>query len=375
MNVSSACPQCGAVANPNDKFCNTCGTPLRAAAPPGAAPPQAYAPPPAQQYGAQPPGPVPQPYPFAAAEAWAHQPQPPQAYPQQQGYPQQPPQQGYPPQGQPPVAPQGQYGAPRMARCQLGHEIMRRQSVAYCAQGKRPIALDAMQFAGDPNAGAYAQPPPQQSPYASSNYASPQPAGGSPFDAPRGVPAPQPPQGFGAPPQQYVPQPQQGYGAPPPAYPQQPPVHSSRSFKPPRCRRRSPQGMYAPPPPVGGIQGAETALDRAIAGGKVLRGFDVSFQSNAGGEFWPLYTGRLTVGRANAPEPADIPLADATISSRHAAFAVDGNAVVVEDTTSTNGTYVNEEHIGQNGRREIRDGDRVRFGGYTTLVKILGRLG
>jgi pSer/pThr/pTyr-binding forkhead associated (FHA) protein len=109
-------------------------------------------------------------------------------------------------------------------------------------------------------------------------------------------------------------------------------------------------------------------------GAKVLRGFLVSFQSNPQGDFWALYTGRSTVGRANAGEPADVPLADATISSRHAALVVDPDRVIVEDTNSTNGTYVNEEPIGQNGKRELRDGDRLRFGGFTTLVKILGRL-
>jgi pSer/pThr/pTyr-binding forkhead associated (FHA) protein len=111
------------------------------------------------------------------------------------------------------------------------------------------------------------------------------------------------------------------------------------------------------------------------AGAKMLRGFLVSFQSNAQGEFWPVFTGRATVGRANAGDPADVPLADATISSRHAAILADANGVYVEDTASTNGTYVNEEHIGMNGKRELRDGDRLRFGGYTTIVKILGRLG
>ena len=48
--------------------------------------------------------------------------------------------------------------------------------------------------------------------------------------------------------------------------------------------------------------------------------------------------------------------------------------VAVEDTGSTNGTYVNEEHIGFNGRRDLRDGDKVRFGGYTTIVKIVSRI-
>ena len=42
--------------------------------------------------------------------------------------------------------------------------------------------------------------------------------------------------------------------------------------------------------------------------------------------------------------------------------------MLLEDTSSTNGTYVNEEHIGQNGHRELRDGDRVRFGGFSTVV-------
>jgi pSer/pThr/pTyr-binding forkhead associated (FHA) protein len=72
----------------------------------------------------------------------------------------------------------------------------------------------------------------------------------------------------------------------------------------------------------------------------------------------------------------DIQLADPTISSRHAAVLVDaasGN-VSVEDTGSTNGTFVNEEHLGFNGRRELRDGDRVRFGGFTTIVKVIGRV-
>ena len=49
-------------------------------------------------------------------------------------------------------------------------------------------------------------------------------------------------------------------------------------------------------------------------------------------------------------------------------------AIHVEDTGSTNGTYVNDEHLGFNGRRELKDGDRVRFGGFTTIVKIIGRV-
>ena len=107
-----------------------------------------------------------------------------------------------------------------------------------------------------------------------------------------------------------------------------------------------------------------------------LRGFLVSYQSNTSGDFWALSGGRKTIGRANSGEQVDIPLSDATISSRHAALVVDGVAgtVQIEDTGSTNGTFVNEEHIGFNGKRDLRDGDKIRFGGYTTIVKVINRV-
>ena len=86
--------------------------------------------------------------------------------------------------------------------------------------------------------------------------------------------------------------------------------------------------------------------------------------------------GRVAVGRLAAPDGIDISLQDPTISSRHGAFNVDASSgvIAVEDTGSTNGTFVNDEHIGFNGRRELRDGDRVRFGGFTTVVKVIGRV-
>jgi pSer/pThr/pTyr-binding forkhead associated (FHA) protein len=112
------------------------------------------------------------------------------------------------------------------------------------------------------------------------------------------------------------------------------------------------------------------------ASGKALRGFLVTFQANANGDFWPLTGGRHAVGRSGSGENTDIPLADPTISSRHAVFVVDGGAgsILIEDTGSTNGTFVNDEHLGFNGRRELRDGDRIRFGGFTTIIKVIGRV-
>jgi pSer/pThr/pTyr-binding forkhead associated (FHA) protein len=84
----------------------------------------------------------------------------------------------------------------------------------------------------------------------------------------------------------------------------------------------------------------------------------------------------MAVGRLGQPEGIDITLQDPTISSRHAALNVNAETggIAVEDTGSTNGTFVNDEHIGFNGRRELRDGDKIRFGGFTTIVKVIGRV-
>jgi pSer/pThr/pTyr-binding forkhead associated (FHA) protein len=135
-----------------------------------------------------------------------------------------------------------------------------------------------------------------------------------------------------------------------------------------------PQPGYQPPPAQGFAPPMpEPAREMS---GKALRGFLVAYQNNPNGEFWALTGGRHSVGRANSGENTDIPLAEGTISSRHAAIVVDGGsgAIMVEDTGSTNGTFVNDEHLGFNGRRELRDGDRIRFGGFTTIVKVIGRV-
>jgi len=290
----------------------------------------------------------------------------------------------------------------------MGHDIA--PGASYCPHG-HPIALDAMPFANDQyGGGGYGQqPPPQQGGFGAPP---PQPGfGGQPqYGAPAG------PGGFGAPPPQGF-DPNQGYGQQQPPFPdpnaqyggfggqggfgqpppQQPGFGGGQYAPPP-----PPQGQFGQPPPPGGggfgsqpgfpppqqpggFPGAAPPPEQAAAPAvapppnlppNALRGFLVSYQSNTQGDFWALNGGRKTIGRANSGEQVDIPLSDATISSRHAALVVDGVAgtVQIEDTGSTNGTFVNEEHIGFNGKRDLRDGDKIRFGGYTTIVKVIGRL-
>jgi hypothetical protein len=227
----------------------------------------------------------------------------------------------------------------------MGHEIAPGQS--YCPQG-HPIAMDAMQFSQD----AYGAPPQQ---YGQPQYgqAPPQQYG-------------QQQGGYGQPAQN--PYPQQGQGGFPPA--QQPP----NLYGPGQGQfGQQPQPAFDQPAQA---QGPAPGGQPMQLPANALRGFLITYQSNTKGDFWPLYGGRVTIGRSSAGDQVDIPLADATISSRHAMIVVDGasGSVSVEDTGSTNGTYVNEEHLGFNGRRDLRDGDRVRFGGFTTIVKLIGRV-
>ncbi len=248
-----------------------------------------------------------------------------------------------PPYGASPAAP-----GPPGPRCQLGHEIA--PGASYCAQG-HPIALDQMQFAADAYRGGYgggAAPPfaPQGTPYGAPGAAPPQ---AQPFGVPPPAQGP-----FGA---------QVSPTAPPPPY-----APGPQAYGPPPN-----QGFGAPLPRAGQYGSAEAPADLPA---RILRGFLVAYASNPSGDFWPLVGGRLTVGRAGASDGLDIPLPDPTISSRHAVLVVDGptGTITVEDTSSTNGTFVNDEHIGFNGRRDLRDGDRVRFGGLTTTVKVIGRV-
>jgi hypothetical protein len=248
----------------------------------------------------------------------------------------------------------------------MGHEIA--PGASYCLQG-HPIALDQMQFSNDPYGGQGGQPqgyaPPPASPYG----APPPPQPGA-FGAPPPQPGfPPPQQGFGAPPG-----PPGGFGAPPPqpGYAAQPPQPAFGAPAPAGYAPAPPAPPHAPQPGYG----VSNDTSRDTAPPKILRGFLVAYGSNPNGEFWPLTGGRLLVGRLGAGDGIDISLQDPTISSRHAALVIDAASasITVEDTGSTNGTFVNDEHIGFNGRRELRDGDRVRFGGYTTLVKVIGRV-
>jgi pSer/pThr/pTyr-binding forkhead associated (FHA) protein len=130
----------------------------------------------------------------------------------------------------------------------------------------------------------------------------------------------------------------------------------------------SPGALTGAPPMVSSVASASAGN----AAARVLVGFIVTFQSDPGGSFWPIHSGRTALGRS-AAEGIDIALQDASASSRHASVHADpatGQAFV-EDDGSRNGTFLNEARLSPGDRRQLRDNDRLRLGSTTFVVKLL----
>jgi pSer/pThr/pTyr-binding forkhead associated (FHA) protein len=101
-------------------------------------------------------------------------------------------------------------------------------------------------------------------------------------------------------------------------------------------------------------------LSSLRAGTALLR---VDHGPNAGSRF--LLDGDLTtVGRHTS---SDIFLDDVTVSRRHAEFVRDGEAFLVRDVGSLNGTYVNRERIDST---PVVTGDEVQIGKFRLVVHV-----
>jgi pSer/pThr/pTyr-binding forkhead associated (FHA) protein len=75
-----------------------------------------------------------------------------------------------------------------------------------------------------------------------------------------------------------------------------------------------------------------------------------------------LREGNTTVGRH--PE-SDIFLNDVTVSRHHCRFSTKGDLLTVEDSGSTNGTYVNDERVDS---AQLEAGDEVLIGRFHFVV-------
>jgi hypothetical protein len=161
-----------------------------------------------------------------------------------------------------------------------------------------------------------------------------------------------------------------GYAAPIVVAAAQPPPAVSPSHTP-----GSPGGTGRPSAPLGATGSRDLGADFPLDGPRVLVGFLISYETVEVGQYWPIHQGRNVLGRQGAATGLDIEITHPTTSSLHAVLlaAARPGRVVVEDTSSTNGTFVNDNILAPGQRWELRDGDRVRFGLFDTLIKIVGK--
>jgi len=126
-------------------------------------------------------------------------------------------------------------------------------------------------------------------------------------------------------------------------------------------------------PPASPTPTRDLGLDFPIDGPRTLVGFLVSYENVEVGQYWPIHQGRNVLGRQGAATGLDIEVSHPTTSSLHAVLLATSRPgrVVVEDTSSTNGTFVNENVLSPGQRWELRDGDRVRFGLFNATIKII----
>ncbi len=94
-----------------------------------------------------------------------------------------------------------------------------------------------------------------------------------------------------------------------------------------------------------------------------LKGFALVVEKGPGkGVTYLLREGNTTVGRH--PE-SNVFLNDVTVSRQHCRFLVTPDSIRVEDSGSTNGTYVNEERVDE---AQLRAGDEVLIGRFNFVV-------
>jgi hypothetical protein len=176
-------------------------------------------------------------------------------------------------------------------------------------------------------------------------------------------------------------------GAPPPGAP---PWHDPAAFAatapPPTAEEHDAQAAAAalPPPPearrstpppqaAAAPAAASDPLEVGADAPRVIAGFLVSYEGDELGTFWPIRQGKNVIGRKGAADGLDIEVDHPTTSSRHALVhaAARPGRLKVEDSGSTNGTFVNDQKLSKGAPHELEDGDTLRFGGYSVTVKVV----
>lgn len=125
---------------------------------------------------------------------------------------------------------------------------------------------------------------------------------------------------------------------------------------PPPVPSRRPLGVPVAEPPTGA---SAVVPPRHLQPASTLTQLVVVAPESLAGRTFSLGAGEVTIGRSSA---CTIALDDAFVSTHHArVFADPAGGWAVEDTGSTNGTWINGQRLA--GTHHVRSGDRLGVGG------------
>jgi hypothetical protein len=142
---------------------------------------------------------------------------------------------------------------------------------------------------------------------------------------------------------------------------------------PPVLGTDRPPGHAPPAAAVAAAARVASPVQPAPEAPRTLAAFLVSYETVPLGQYWPIHQGRNVVGRLGAAPALDVEISHPTTSSRHAVLIASARPgrVVIEDSGSTNGTFVNDVPVPAGQPWELNDGDRVRFGLFNAVIKLI----
>lgn len=134
----------------------------------------------------------------------------------------------------------------------------------------------------------------------------------------------------------------------------------------PQSKKESSPPPSPPPPPPVQPAAPPTAIHQVPVAppAPVLRRLIVYYPHTQQDVSLAPTTAPITIGRA--PDNT-LPIADNTVSSRHARLFLQGSQWYIQDLGSTNGTFVNEQRVTQH---PVRVGDKIRVGAI--VIQIAG---
>lgn len=125
------------------------------------------------------------------------------------------------------------------------------------------------------------------------------------------------------------------------------------------------------------ISGQENSqTDGQMTASNPVVGFLVSFSKTESGEYWVLREGNNFLGK---DLDCSIRLNEATVSGKHATLNITVNAeenrldIILIDTASANGTFLNGKKILAYNGVVVRDADKLKIGNYIVKLMLVDR--